>query len=66
MKSLMVRGALALAAAMLVGCAPPPYESGAPADAAPAYTASTYDSRYGVVCYRYTGTSGGPSCVKVH
>lgn len=49
----------------LAGCAPPPSADGAPTLTSPAYTASTYDARYGVVCYRYTPSSANLSCVKV-
>lgn len=49
----------------LAGCAPPPSADGTPTMTSPAYTTSTYDARYGVVCYRYTPSSYNLSCVKV-
>ena len=49
----------------LAGCTPPPSADGTPTLTLPAYSTSTYDARYGVVCYRYTASSNNLSCVKV-
>lgn len=50
----------------LAGCGVPPNPDGSPASKLAAYTASTYDQRYGVVCYRYARSSNNLSCVKVN
>lgn len=62
MKRLMIMALLGL---VLVGCDARPGPDGTPVSTNVAYTASTYDSRYGVVCYRYATSSNNLSCVKV-
>lgn len=52
--------------ALLAGCVPSPDKDGTPNSTIPAYTTSTYDSRYGVVCYRNATSSNNLSCVKVN
>ena len=50
---------------VLAGCGVPPNPDGSPVSKLAAYSASTYDQRYGVVCYRYASSSNNLSCVKV-
>lgn len=66
MKSIISVMLLILLAGAVAGCVESPDKDGTPNSTLPAYSASTYDSRYGVVCYRNAVSSNNLSCVKVN